>query len=564
MFSLTSGGGRRRRSDHDGDGFSDTKRSTHTRYHVFDALSAFEEGDLHDFKAILASYGASGRFKAEVMSKLQEFSNPVSQKLILTVLKLLLDYINPRRNVWLADVYSYQTGENGLLVAAHVADLSTMQCIIAAKITSIHSVSRHDRRGVLWTAVHYNKDLSTIKYLIGVLYASCPDNIPLNMYSALAGSPLVGGETLEKFLYLLDPTTQAEQTVDMLFHLSVAFRQHTILQHLFKCRLPTDMSALISRVCNLDDMETTKVMLGELDDCHSARLLKNALEADSIETLPAVIRSHYSRKMQLTFEVGMQMSSFLKLTAKHDNIIAWRLLLERWPEVWGAIRGVVYTALEASSVEYIDVLHERGHLLPPSAGSKRTHAQYLTHAVKHGCYKTVQWVIATLNPIIILGDLIKLAIPENNNDPLGLIFFYIDSMEHVDTDQEIFQLVVDAKRRNVMQSMYLNKKVDFYKCGQGGWRTYFSPCYFDTAIDEIFMCLLIHLRKHKQSYILPPVSGTEYRDHVEKPLNHMINFDAETRDRLEQALPSAVVAIIVDYGRSPCDAVSCVSFEVLE
>jgi hypothetical protein len=548
-----------------------TKRSTHTAHPVIDALCAFAKGNLHDFDAILKEYGSSDTFKAEVVGKLKADSNSVSQKSTLTALKLFLDYIDPGRNAWLADVYSDETGEDAVLIAARFADPATMQCILKVKTMKIDTVSRYELRGVLWTAVHHNKDLSTIRYLIGVLYASRPDDIPLNMYNALAGPPLVGGETLEKFLYLLDPTTQARQTVDMLFHLSVAFGQHTILQHLFKCRLPTDMSALISRVCNLDDMETTKVMLGELDDCHSARLLKNALEAGSIKTLPAVIRSHYSRKMQLTFGVGMQMSGFLELAARHDNIIAWRLLLVKWPKVWGTPRGVVYYALKAPSVQYIDFLHERGHTCPPSppssAGSKSAYTQYLEYAVKHGCYKTIQWVIENLNPVIVPRDLIKRASLKNRDYLMRMIVFCIDSWDRVvdvDPDQDMLEDRINEKRLNDIQVRYLNKQVssDEYKHKYTHTQAQRAPQCLGATRDEmrmgVFMSVLVHCRKYKRSCSLPPASGIAHNQHMQEAVINMINFDTETRDGLQQALlPAELVGIILEYGWSIHDAVKC-------
>jgi hypothetical protein len=563
--SSTSRGKKRRPDDDDDDDGQDPrpKRGRHknTKQPLVDAVTAIKDKNLDGVKDVLKYYGTSNRFKIAIFNLLQAGSNSASQEFASTVLKLLLDPTNPEKNMWLADVSSNRIGENAFLMAAHYAAPDAMRCIIAMKATDIHSVNTHNQEGVVWTALQYNKNLSTIRYLIGVLYASNRHNIILTMYNALVGEKIIQDQKVAEFLQLLEPYPKRQETVDRLFQLSVMFGQFMILACLFKLRFPTDMHKLLCVVCELDDIATTKTIVDMLDDEHSAMLVEIALEENTVETLPIIISNYLSKNIQYSDRIERKINGFLELALEHNNIIAWRLLVEKWPKKWGPLSQAVDSSLYASSSEYIKALHEQEHLALLYESNDNDYKNYLEQAVRRGFYEVVIWIIETLHPVVDYDDLMSFALPDNGNDPLGLIVLYLNATYSVYSLQKLFDCLIDEKRWNVAEFVYM-KNPDI-NCTQHNQDP--LPLPFENQTQRkrrgVFLDILSRSREQKQHNMKPlaRISGDE--GNVQTVWNHMVTFDTVTRDVLQQTLPMALLTLVGDYGQSVCDAVHSVSLE---
>jgi hypothetical protein len=512
---------------------------------------AIRSQNLDAIHAILEKSDINGTVKIGIMMRDLKYASRISQEFASNVLKLLLDLDNPEKNAWLVYIFSNVTGEDALLMAAHYADPVVMKCIIELQTTNINSVNRHNRVDVWTTALIHNENFSTIKYLIGVLHALSPGSIPFKMYNTLACLPLVQGKKLEEFLSPLRVPVYgvelAQGTIDRLFQLSVASGQLAVLRYLFEHKTATNMNDLLSRICKLDDKPTIKMMIDVLDNKHTAMLLLHTLKEKSVKTVSIVIESYFSRMMQYTCGDTTEMKSFLKEAAHHNNIIAWHLLLKGWSRVWEPLQEVVEYALQASSSKYVEELYEEKYLsLFEHTWTSKFCIEY---AVQHGRYETVQWIIATLNPIIIPDDLIKLAIPTNKNDEGGSIVLHLQSLHTATyTPQHLFNCMFNEKRLPVVEHVYLNMDAE---CNN--WSQNRTPTTLN-RFDDVFMLLLIRLREQRQRGTAPLVHVNGKDKNVQAGWKYMIDFDAKIRDGLQQALPPALVAIVVGFSRSPFEA----------
>jgi hypothetical protein len=519
-------------------------------FYTSETMSAIRSGDLEVLRTILARPDTDDALRIQIMQELKPAMNllrsGMTHKFALDVLKLLIPRDDAKQNEWLIEVRCMFGKDNAALLVARYADLATMQRVLATNATFIYSINT-----VLQTALDHNQNISTIEYLIGVLLASKPDSVPLRMYAALTDKELIQGETLKEFLLLLRHPLQQED-IRALFQVSTIFTQHLVLRSLFGQCFEPPMTNLVHRVCHLDNVLLMQVMVDVCEDAHMSMLLHAAVKTDlSNKTLSIVVCNYFSRPIVYSRRRVDDIVGFLKQASKRNNLDAWILMLEKYPKQWGALRGVLKSALSAPSSDYIKVLYSSGHF--PFDNADEDNVSSLKQAAANGCSATVLWVIETLKPPIppeLLGYTLA-----NKKQRFGLASFYLQREHFLCSIKFLFRYMIMHKRLGDIEFMYLTMNATCTESDYNGHEGPDQPTLVQSESVHVLLSLLKRLCTQEQIDSPGLVHVNEDESALRKAVwEYMVNSEEVLRDGLPRDLPRDVRGLIDGYHRSPHSA----------
>jgi hypothetical protein len=519
-----------------------------------DAIIAMDGRDEHALTVALKNSCNPDLLKSRIVTYLPVCTNFKSNKYTERVFGLLLDPNNPEKNEWLQTVEDC-SGNGKMQLAARYADADAMK-ILVEQGGDLLSEGRYSKIPVLPTALKYNKNVETIKYLILKTFEDNPDSIPLKMYAALTDAKLIQGKALEEILSSLDqePWSAPDQHpymeyIAVLFQLSVSFKQQHVLQSLFDRNLVPDMAKILNRACDVDDGPTTDILISRCDDAHILILARCALKTDSPNTLVSIL-TNFTKRTAVYSKVRLRaMLDLFELAMEHHNIIAWRILAAGWPQTWGRLRKATQYALKSNSSEYVEALYTAG--LFSVDNQIQTYVCPLRYAAKWGTPATLDWVINNLEAKSNIKDLDLLNVCESNeNNCFWSISRYLQEELNECTVQQLFDRAVRSGDRYLIEWMVMNYKD-------------LAPCTSKCVDVALLLLLLEYLHKEQQSHNTPfSPSAAKESSAFQAGCKYLAESNYEAKHVLGTCsatpLPTVTRNLIIGYYMSAVETMRCI------